>query len=232
MTKFPTKTTQFRILCYLGVIKLILLCFFFTILKNRTNIRSISIIDRVNVFIAPPVPNENTQCTVIDECTNEQREKHGNLFAEFPSYWCSCYSDFYLLAFNNHSTPVEVLMDVGANKAYAVSTWLAFFMPELDINPQRLGVYIKSKPELTEPCGSCNDCEDVPYNRTNGKQKGMLQVYGFEPQPGTVDVLKGVRDWMNISTNENLLFEIHGMAVSEYVPSFIVEKSDNRLMFI
>ena len=211
-----TKTTQFRIFLYLCLIKLILLVFFVTILRNRTDIRSLPIISKLNDFIGAPPPIENTQC-IVDQCTNEQRERHGSLFAQFPAVWTGCYADVYLLAFNNHPTPVEVLMDVGANKAYAVATWLSFFAPELEINPSRLGEYIRSRPELSEPCGSCNDCQDEPYNRTNRQEKVKLQVYGFEPQPGTVDVLKGIKDWMNISTNKNVLFEIHGLAVSEYV---------------
>ena len=216
MTKFHAKTTQFRIFFCLCFVTLILLFVFITLLRNRANLRSLFVINVSTDFTGTALPNDDTPC-VVDECTNEQREKHGNLFAEFPPAWSGCYADVYLLAFDNHSTPVEVLMDVGANKAYAVATWLAFFAPQLKINPERLGGYIRSRPELTEPCGSCNDCEDVPYNRTNRQEKLKLQVYGFEPQPGTVDVLKDIKDWMNISANKDLTLEIHGLAVSEYV---------------
>ena len=155
----------------------------------------------------------NTTC-VVDECTAEQRERHGSLFAQYPPQWSGCYADLYLSAFDNHSTPVDVLMDVGANKAFAVATWLAFFVPELGVNPHRLGMYIQTRPELSDWCGSCNDCRDEPINRTN-IQKVKLKVYAFEPQPGTVNVLLGVKDWMNISAHKDLSFEVHGMAVSE-----------------
>jgi hypothetical protein len=152
---------------------------------------------------------------VIYECTIEQSQKHGDLFASFKSDWSSCYSDLYLRALDDHETPVHILIDVGANKAYTVSAWLAFFLPELGIDQAKLGQYLTSINKVTFPCGSCNDCQDEPLKRMPTQQKLKLQIHAFEPQPGTVDVLRGIKKWMNISERSESIFEIHGMAVSE-----------------
>jgi hypothetical protein len=188
----------------------------FTLISNRTNFAFL-IID-YPAHISTIFNDKYGQC-LINECTNEQSQKHGDLFASFQSDWSGCYSDFYLAAFDDHQTPVEVLIDVGANKAYAVATWLAFFLPQLEINQNRLGYYIQSTKQLSESCGSCNDCQDEPLKRKNIQQKLKLQIHAFEPQPDTVDILKDIQHWMNVSGKSDSIFEIHGMAVSEYVLS-------------
>ena len=151
---------------------------------------------------------------LIQVCTVNQSRAHGNLFATLKPEWSGCYADIYLLALSNHSTTVQTLIDVGANKAYAVSTWLSFFSPELNVNPARLGKYLESTGKVTYPCGSCNDCADEPLSRLK-QEKLALRIYAFEPQPGTVEVLRGVQKWMNISNSSETKVEIHGMAVSE-----------------
>ncbi|CAM2713258.1 unnamed protein product [Rotaria socialis] len=160
----------------------------------------------------------------INECETEQSQKHGDLFKLFPLDWSSCYNDFYLNAFDNNETSVDTLIDVGANKAYAVATWLSFFSPEIGINQARLGEYIRSLQTLSEPCGSCNDCKDSPLKRDNTEKKLQLQIHAFEPQPGTVDVLKGIKKWMNISTISDVTFEVHGMAVSDHTGHALFRK--------
>jgi hypothetical protein len=150
----------------------------------------------------------------IPVCTANQSRAHGNLFATLKPEWSGCYADIYLLALDNHSTSVQTLIDVGANKAYAVAAWLSFFSSELNIGPAKLGKYLESTGKVTYPCGSCNDCEDAPLSRLK-REKSALQIHAFEPQPGTVEVLRGVRQWMNISNKSETTVEIHGMAVSE-----------------
>jgi hypothetical protein len=167
---------------------------------------------RIN-FLSNIASTKNHECT-IHECTLEQSQKHGDLFQLFPSNWSGCYIDFYLKAFDNHDISVEVLIDVGANKAYVVAIWLAFFLPELGVNQASLGHYITNK-SLPEPCGSCNNCRDEVLKRKHIQQKLKLQIHAFEPQPGTVAVLKDIKTWMNISERNDLIFEIHGMAVGE-----------------
>ena len=151
---------------------------------------------------------------LIPVCTVNQSRAHGNLFAALKPEWSGCYADIYLLALSNHSTTVQTLIDVGANKAYAVSAWLSFFSPELNIDPARLGKYLESTGKVTYPCGSCNDCADEPLPRLK-QAKLALKIHAFEPQPGTVEVLRGVQQWMNIRNSSETKVEIHGMAVSE-----------------
>jgi hypothetical protein len=197
---------MFFLICFLS---LIISCSLFVILNNRIGINFIII-----NFSSDTTSTKTHSCT-IHECTNEQSQKQGDLFASFRPDWSGCYADFYLTAFDNHDTPAEILIDVGANKAYAVATWLAFFLPELGINQARLGEYINRVKHLPEPCGSCNDCQDEMLKRKNIQQKLKLQIYAFEPQPGTVDILNDIKNWMNISERSDLIFEIHGTAVSE-----------------
>jgi len=200
------KFCKFFIVFFLS---LIVSCFLFAVLNNRTGFHFVIIRFSIN---APSIKTH--ECT-IHECTIEQSQKHGDLFASFPPAWSGCYGDFYLTAFDNHDRPVEVLIDVGANKAYAVATWLAFFLPELGINQAGLGEYIKTKKRLPEACGSCNDCQDEGLKHNNTQQKVKLQIHAFEPQPGTVGVLNDIKNWMNISERSDTIFEVHGMAVSK-----------------
>jgi hypothetical protein len=200
------KFRNFSIVCLLLLIVYFLL---FLILNDRTKFRSV-----IYNFSIDTQNSQNNKC-ILQECTTEQSKKHGDLFASFQDDWSSCYSDFYLTAFDNHDIPVEVLIDVGANKVYTVATWLAFFLPELGINQARLGQYINSIRKLFGSCGSCNDCKDKPLQRNNTSHKIKLQIHAFEPQPGTVDMLKDIQNWMNISRRSDSTFEVHGMAVSE-----------------
>jgi hypothetical protein len=205
---------KFRILFIVCFLSLIVSYFLFTRLKIRTDLDFI-----INDYLkdtSTSFHDTHDQC-LQDECTNEQSQKHGDLFASFRPDWSGCFSDFYLTAFDNHQIPVEVVIDVGANKAYTVATWLAFFLPELGINQGRLGQYIQSTKGLSESCGSCNDCQDEPFKRKKIQQKVKLQIHAFEPQPGTVDILKDIQRWMNVSGKSDSIFEIHSMAVSEYV---------------
>ena len=158
--------------------------------------------------------DDTTDICVIEQCSNEESTGHGELFRSIPSVWSSCYADLYLSAVENHSRLIENLVDVGANKAYAVSSWLAFFLPESGIDPARLGLHLTQMDIVTDPCGSCGDCEDQILEKTKKKQL-KLNIHAIEPQPGTVDVLKGVRTWMNITDRSQFKFEIHGIAVSE-----------------
>ena len=212
---------RFRTFLMICILSLFIPCALFIFLKNRTDFGFLII--GYSTSSATILNDIHDQC-LINECTNEQSRKHGDLFASFAPAWSGCYADFYLAAFDNHQTPVEVLIDVGANKAYAVATWLAFFLPELQINQVRLGQYIQAAKNLPESCGSCNDCQDEPLKRKNIQQKLKLQIHAFEPQPGTVDILKDIQRWMNVSRKSDLIFEIHNMAVNEYVLSFVFER--------
>jgi hypothetical protein len=155
----------------------------------------------------------NDKC-IVSECTIEQSVKHGDLFASFEAIWSSCYADIYLKAFDDNDSAVRVLIDVGANKGYAVATWLAFFLPKFNINPARLGQYINSTKNFYA-CGSCGDCKNEPIKGIHNQQKIKLEIHAFEAQPDTVIVLKDIKNWMNISGRNELMYEIHGMAVSE-----------------
>lgn len=151
----------------------------------------------------------------IQTCTSEESIRHGNLFKSFDSSWSSCYADIYLTAFDRQSRSVQNLIDVGANKAYAIAAWLIYFLPQLQIDPARLGQYLSTLSDITESCGSCNDCEDPPLNNIQN-QSIKLQIHAFEPQPETIELLRGIRQWMNISENNpKITLEFHGMAVSE-----------------
>lgn len=147
-------------------------------------------------------------------CTEEESTHHGNLFTSLRPEWSSCYADLYLLAFENHPRPVQNLIDVGANKAYAIAAWLVYFLPQLNISPARLGKFLSTVSEITYPCGSCNDCEDEPLKKTVN-QSAKLQIHAFEPQPGTIHVLQRIYQWMNVSESDLMTLKFHGMAVSE-----------------
>lgn len=157
----------------------------------------------------------NSPVCVLRQCTLEQKEKHGSLFASFDPTWSGCYGDFYLMAFDQIDASHYTLLDVGANKAYAVATWLAFFAPELNINQGALHGYLQSTRKLTYECGSCDDCKDMPFQRKNAHQNVTLNIHAFEPQPDTVLVLKGMQAWMNLSNRTKSTVSIHGMAVSK-----------------
>jgi hypothetical protein len=205
--KFNRQSIRFRV-CFIGCIVLLTIPSLLFI-RNRSNFHLV-IINVLNGLIT----TQHNPC-IIHECTKEQSKKHGDLFASFPPIWSGCYSDSYLTAFDDANTAVHVLIDVGANKGYAVATWLSFFLPELNITQARLGNYISSTKHFDGSCGSCDDCKDEPIKRINNQQKLKLQIHAFEPQPATVDVLKDIKNWMNIKERNDLIVEIHGMAVSE-----------------
>ena len=162
----------------------------------------------------------------IRQCTTTENEKNGQLFASFQPDWSGCYSDLYLTALDSAEQSSYTLIDIGANKAYAVATWLAFFSPQLGINQATLHRYLESKRTITYPCGSCNDCKDAPFNRNNMTTKPTLRIHAFEPQPDTVDLLKGVQGWMNISARSDSTFDVHGMAVSKYAAHILETNAD------
>ena len=211
-----SSTNRFRIFCAVCIVSLIISCLLFTVLNNRVKF-SLLIVD-YSEHISIILNDKKNEC-VIHECTYEESQKHGDLFATFPPEWSGCYADFYMLAFDNHQTPVEVLIDVGANKGYAVATWLGFFLPQLQINQNLLGGFIRSTRQLSESCGSCNDCQDESFPHKNIQKKVKLQIHAIEPQPGTVDILKDVQNWMNVSGKSDSNFQVHSMAVGEYVVS-------------
>ncbi|CAF0900028.1 unnamed protein product [Adineta ricciae] len=128
------------------------------------------------------------------------------------------------MAFDNSHSSKYTLLDVGTNKAYAVATWLAFFLPKLNINQAVLYDFLLRNPALTETCGSCNDCKDAAFKRRNTKLNVTLTIHAFEPQPNTVEALRSVQNWMNISARHNSTLNIHGMAVSNYVGKVLFKK--------
>ena len=171
----------------------------------------------LNLFLNNASESVKTRLCHVQQCTQAQSDMHGALYASMAPEWSSCYADSYLTALDQHDAPVRTLMDVGANKAYAVAAWLAFFLPQLNIDQARLGQYLTSSGKVTYPCGSCNDCQDPPLRRQNGERPSKLEIHAFEPQPGTVSLLRGVQAWMNVSGRSDSVLEIHGVAVSEYV---------------
>lgn len=193
----------------ISIFLLFIYCYLFISVQKRFDVN----FNKIDLLFGKTTAQTNF-CS-IKQCTIDEGKQHGKLFASFAPDWSSCYNDFYLPAFENHSTPVEVLFDIGANKAYAVATWLAFFQPELDINQARLGEYIQTIRNFNEHCGSCNDCQDKPLNGTNLVRQYQLQIHAFEPQPETVHFLNEIKSWMNISERSSSKLEIHGMAVSK-----------------
>ncbi|CAF3852423.1 unnamed protein product [Adineta steineri] len=161
---------------------------------------------------------------ILPKCTRQQKERQASLFSLYVPQWSGCYDDFYLLAFDNYDTSTYTLIDVGSNKAYAVATWFAFFLPELNITQANLDTYLQSTKKLKITCGSCDDCEDEPLTRKNTKHQVTLNVHAFEPQPDTVVILNGVKKWMNVSERSKSTFSIHGMAVSNYDGKVLFKK--------
>lgn len=151
----------------------------------------------------------------IRQCTNEEKERNGEFFASFQSDWSSCYSDLYLMAFDYDDKDTYTMIDVGANKAYAVAAWLAFFLSELEINRANLHEYLESTGEVGYACGSCADCKAKSFTQTNIRQKLKLHLHAFEPQPSTAYLLKGVRTWMNVSARSKSTFDVYQMAISK-----------------
>lgn len=163
------------------------------------------------------VHNRPVQECLIQECDEHESNIHGNLFSSMQPVWSSCYADLFLQALDNHSREVEVLLDIGANKAYAVSSWLSFFLPKANISPQSLGEFLSKTNMVSYPCGSCDDCKDESMGRTQKIRRKKLQIHAFEPQPGTVQVLNSIKTWMNVKEKNSFDFHIHPLAVSAYV---------------
>jgi len=198
---------SFHILCVFLLVMLFMI--FFTGIFNSISIRfTIS-------YFPKELNKSNSKKCIPRKCTLEQSESQGAVFASFEPVWSGCYGDFYLMAFDNYDTSVYTLIDVGSNKAYAVATWLSFFVPELGINQNSLHLYLISTKKVTYECGSCDDCEDKPLKRNNTQNNVTVHIHAFEPQPDTVVVLKGVQKWMNISERSKSTLDIYGMAVSK-----------------
>ncbi|CAF4155089.1 unnamed protein product [Adineta steineri] len=161
---------------------------------------------------------------ILPKCTRQQKERQASLFSLYVPQWSGCYDDSYLLAFDNYDTSTYTLIDVGSNKAYAVATWFAFFLPELNITQANLDTYLQSTKKLKITCGSCDDCEDEPLTRKNTKYQVTLNVHAFEPQPDMVVLLDGVKKWMNISDRSKSTLNIYGMAVSNYDGKVLFKK--------
>jgi hypothetical protein len=151
----------------------------------------------------------------LRQCTSNESESQGKLFAALTPTWPICYSDIYLTAFNAEKQQTYTMIDVGSNKGYAMATWFAFFSPKLNINQLNLHKYLQSTDKVNYPCGSCNDCQDPSLTRSDTREDLILHVHAFEPQPATTDLLKGVQTWMNVTVRSASTFDVYGAAVSK-----------------
>ena len=159
--------------------------------------------------------NLSSEACSMRQCTLDESRKNGEQFASFSSDWSSCYSDIYLLAFDYDDRDTYTLIDVGSNKAYVVAAWLAFFLPELNVNRANLHDYLESTKQVGYACGSCQDCKAQSFKQSNIRPKLRLHMHAFEPQPSTIDLLKNVQTWMNVSTKSQSTFDVYGMAISK-----------------
>ncbi|CAF0768075.1 unnamed protein product [Rotaria sordida] len=99
--------------------------------------------------------------------------------------------------FNNKKM---LFFDVGANKGYTIATWLSLWMPNLSINPQVLADYLRTKLKLND-CGACGDCKEEGFIKFNSslRMKKTIEIYAFEPQPTTYEILSQMKQWINAS---------------------------------
>ena len=164
------------------------------------------------------VAQKNSPCNqtlALHTCTSQESKLAGARFESFGLAWSGCYSDMYLMSFDSDDKDSYTLLDVGSNKAYAVATWFAYFLPDLKITQANLYQYLKATDKVTYACGSCNDCEDLPLKAEYTRPNITLHIHAFEPQPGTADLLKEVQTWMNVRARSQSTFDVYGMAVSK-----------------
>ncbi|CAF3414865.1 unnamed protein product [Rotaria sp. Silwood1] len=141
-------------------------------------------------------------CTMIE--AKRQGEKY-SLLRHHSAGWSSCYSDDYLVQLyvadlDIYNDKKMIFIDVGANKGYTIATWLSLWMPHLGINPRVLGDYLRTKINLND-CGACGDCREEGFLKFNSSLRinKAIEIYAFEPQPKTYEILTQIKQWMNAS---------------------------------
>jgi hypothetical protein len=172
-------------------------------------------VPRDGPIVTPEKPASCNRTLTLHMCTLQENQQHGARFESFGPEWSGCYSDLYLTSFDFDDKDTYTFLDVGANKAYAVATWFAFFLPDLNITQATLYQFLNRTDQVTYACGSCNDCEDLPMKAQYTTPNRTLHIHAFEPQPGTADLLKEVQAWMNVSVRSQSTFNVYGMAVSK-----------------
>ncbi|CAF1010679.1 unnamed protein product [Rotaria sp. Silwood1] len=133
-----------------------------------------------------------------------QGEKY-RLLRHYSAVWSSCYSNDYLVQLyvadlDIYNDKKMVFINVGANKGYTIATWLSLWMPHIGINPRVLGHYLRTKINLND-CGACDDCREEGFLEFNSSLRinKAIEIYAFEPQPKTYEILTQIKQWMNAS---------------------------------
>ena len=113
---YPRSNYAYRCLSRLALCGILIL-----FIKHFSKLRIPTVL---HLFVNNTSESVKTRLCHVQQCTQAQSERHGALYAAMASDWSSCYADSYLTALDEHDAPVRTLMDVGANKAYAVAAWL------------------------------------------------------------------------------------------------------------
>jgi FkbM family methyltransferase len=91
-----------------------------------------------------------------------------------------------------------VLVNVGANKGYAIAAFLALWRPDLKVTPASLGeALLKKYPDMPYYCGVCGDCREVPLpsllpEELRRKCAAHASIFAIEPVASNVELLDGV----------------------------------------
>jgi len=114
------------------------------------------------------------------------------------------------------------MVNIGANKGYAIVDALALWRPDLGINPVSWhAVLLDQYPAAQGLCGVCNDChESSGPEREPGSAKPTVTVHAVEPLPTNLPLLR------NLQARANA-----GDAIAMYVHPGAVGPSANAPLF-
>ena len=123
--------------------------------SDRTNVGNLIKHSRANLRLARP----------SEGCTAEQQKKQAQAFTEKVNanhkMWSSCPSEAILKAIHaaDPAPPDMVMVNIGANKGYAIVDTLALWRPDLGITPTSWhAALVEQNPKAQGLCGMCNDC--------------------------------------------------------------------------
>ncbi|CAF1404665.1 unnamed protein product [Adineta ricciae] len=157
-----------------------------------------------NIFLSSSLQITSLSSSVF-YCTKLESEQQGRAYQKELSQnprWSACYIEdyviqLYLADLGTVRERRKLLFDIGANKGYTIATWFSLWNPQSQINPRSLANYLRKNLSISQ-CGECNDCLQMSLSTKVKVSLDMnIEIYAFEPQPSTYEILRQVKQWTN-----------------------------------
>jgi len=183
--------------------------------SDRANVGHLIQHSRANLRLARPSGG----------CTAEQQKQQAQAFSEKikanHKRWSSCPSETIMKAIHaaDPAPSDMVMVNIGANKGYAIVDALALWRPDLGITPTSWhAALVEQNPKAKGLCGVCNDCRekggedmDAGNMAVGTSSKPAFTVHAVEPLPTNLPLLRGLQARANVA--EGVTMFVHPGAV-------------------